>query len=205
MKVRFYFEVNLSWTLSEFAYFGFPCPLGLVWTWWMANPEITVRPVCTNPRWLRQRASSLPLKLPSQSSASMTLSNCSQSRRRAGIRTRKLWSLDHCRVKRLQIGPNRFNFCIYTREALRGCCSSVGCARCLFSHSLCLGALSSRRTVSDCFFFFLTLNKAQMVVNECWSSPFIITFKHIQVYKSLISQITGKISADMPKYRKHEV
>lgn len=44
-----------------------------------------------------------------------------------------------------------------------------------------------------------------MVVNDCWSTPFIITFKHIQVYKSLISQITGKISADMPMYRKHEV
>lgn len=133
IKVRFCFEVDLSWTLSKFAYFWFPCPLGLVWTWWMANPEITVRPVSTNPRWLRQRASSSPPKLPSQSSASMTLSNCSQSRKRAGIRTRKLWSLDLCRVKRLQIGPNRFNFCIYTREALHGCCSSVGCARCLFT------------------------------------------------------------------------
>lgn len=44
-----------------------------------------------------------------------------------------------------------------------------------------------------------------MVVNDCWSTPFIITFKHVQVYKSLISQITGKISADMPMYRKHEV
>lgn len=83
-------------------------PSGLVWTLWMASPETTARLVCTSRLWSRLRASNLPRRPPSPSFASMTSSNCSQSRRRAANHTRTLYNQEALKVKGVVTGPDRF-------------------------------------------------------------------------------------------------
>lgn len=156
--------VSSAWLDTDSFWILF-CALGSVWIWSTASPETTVRLVSMSPPWSKQRASRWPPRPLSPSSVSTTSSNRSQSRRRAGRPTETQSSRDPWRVKGAVVGPKCSPVCIYTKEALHGCCSGVGCALCLFTVHPVLLSLAFRRTVSSLFW---TLNKAPMVVNGRW-------------------------------------